>query len=271
MPFGLSNAPATFERLMEQVLVGLPWTTCLVYLDNIIVHALSFQDELDRLRHVFSRLRDTNLKLNPKKCLLFQEEVSYLGQRITQSGIQTDSSKTEAVNKWPVFRNVADLRSFLGFCSYYRRFVKSFAQIAFPLNRLLTKGAPFEWSEECQTAFDILKERLTSALVLTYPCPGGMFVLDTDASSTGLGAVLSQIQNGQEHVLGYFSRSLGKAKKNYCVTRKELLALIAAIEHFNYFLYGQKFIIRTDHSALQWLMSFRNVQGQLARWLQKLQ
>ena len=135
----------------------------------------------------------------------------------------------------------------------------------------MTKGVPFEWSKECQTAFDILKKRLTSAPVLTYPCPGGMFVLDTDASSTGLGAVLSQIQNGQERVLGYFSRSLGKAEKNCCVTRKELLALIAAIEHFNYFLYGQKFIIRTDHSALQWLMSFRNVQGQLARWLQKLQ
>ena len=119
----------------------------------------------------------------------------------------------------------------------------------------MTKGVPFEWSEECQTAIDILKKRRRSAPVLTYPCPGGKFVLDTDASSTGLGAVLSQIQNGQERVLGYFSRSLGRAEKNYCVTRKELLTLIAAIKHFNYFLYGQKFVIRTDHSALQWLMS----------------
>ena len=241
-----------------------------VYLDDIIVHAQSFQDELDRLREIFSRLRNANLKLNPKKCLLFQEEVSYLGHRITCSGTQTDSSKTEAVEKWPVHRNVADVRSFLGFCSYYRRFVKSFAEIAFPLNQLLTKGVQFEWSEECQTAFDILKKRLTAAPVLTYPCPGGVFVLDTDASGMGLGAVLSQIQNGEERVLGYFSRSLSKAEKNYCVTRKELLAIIAAAEHFNYFLYGQKFVIRTDHSALQWLMSFRNVQGQLARWLQKL-
>ena len=134
----------------------------------------------------------------------------------------------------------------------------------------MTKGVQFEWSEECQTAFDILKKRLTAAPVLTYPCPGGVFVLDTVASGTGLGAVLSQVQNGEERVLGYCSRSLSKAEKNYCVTRKELLAIIAAAEHFNYFLYGQKFVIRTDHSALQWLMSFRNVQGQLARWLQKL-
>lgn len=250
MPFGLSNAPATFGRLMEQVLIGLPWTTCLVYLDYIIVHAQSFQEELDRLREIFSRLRNANLKLNPKKCLLFQEQVSYLGHRITRNGIQTDSSKTEAVGKWPVPRNVANVRSFLGFCSYYRRFVKSFAEIAFPLNRLLTKGVPFEWSEECQTAFDILKKRLTSAPVLTYPSPGEVFILDTDASSTGLGAVLSQVQNGEERVLGYFSRSLSRAEKNYCVTRKELLALIAATKHFNYFLCGQKFVIRTDHLAL---------------------
>ena len=197
--------------------------------------------------------------------------MNYLGHRVSRDGIQTDPSKTEAVEKWPIPRNVAEVRSFLGFCSYYRRFVKSFARIAFPLNQLLTKGVPFEWSEECQTAFDTLKECLTSGPVLTYPCLGGVFILDTDASNTGLGAVLSQVKDGQERVLGYFSRSLSKAEKNYCVTRKELLALIAATEHFNYFLYGQKFVIRTDHSALQWLMSFRNVQGQLARWLQKLQ
>ena len=271
MPFGLSNAPATFERLMEQVLVGLPWTTCLVYLDDVIVHARCFQDELDRLREIFGRLRKANLKLNAKKCLLFQEEVSYLGHRVSRNGIQTDPSKTESVNQWPVPRDVAEVRSFLGFCSYYRRFVKSCAQIAFPLNQLLTKGVPFEWTKDCQLAFDTLKERLTSAPVLTFPCPGGVFILDTDASNTGLGAVLSQMQDGQERVLGYFSRSLSKTERNYCVTRRELLALVAATEHFNYFLYGQKFVMRTDHSALQWLMNFQNVQGQLARWLQKLQ
>ena len=118
----------------------------------------------------------------------------------------------------------------------------------------MTKGVPFELSEECQTTFNIVKKHLTSAPVLTYPCPGEVFILDTDASSTGLGAVLSQVQYGEERVLGYFSRSLSRAEKNYCVTRKELLALIAANEHFNYFLYGQKFVIQTDHSALEWLI-----------------
>ena len=133
------------------------------------------------------------------------------------------------VNQWPVPRDVAEVRSFLGFCYNYRRFVKSFAQIAFPLNHLLTKGDPFEWTKDCQLAFDTLKERLTSAPVLTFPCPGGVFILDTDASNTGLGAVLSQMQDGQERVLGYFSRSLSKTERNYCVTRRELLALVALV------------------------------------------
>ena len=148
--------------------------------------------------------------------------------------------------------------------------MKSFAQIAFSLNRLLTKGVQFEWSQECQTVLDILKKRLTSEPVLIYPCQDGVFVLDTDASSTGLGAVLSQVQNGQERVDGYHSRSLSRTKKIYCVTRKELLALIAATEHFNYLLYGQKIVIRTDHLALQLLVSFPHVQDQLAYCLQKL-
>ena len=176
MPFGLSNAPATFERLMEQVLVGLPWSVCLVYLDDIIVHARSFEEELDRLRAVFDRLHKANLKLNPKKCYLFQIEVSYLGYRIGRNGIMTDPNKIEAIHSWPVPRNIAEVRSFFGLCSYYRRFVKSFADKAQPLSRLLTKGTPFEWTDECQSSWETLKQCLTSTPVLSYLCPNGDFI-----------------------------------------------------------------------------------------------
>ena len=271
MPFGLCNAPATFERLTEQVLMGLPWNVCLVYLDDIIVHAKSFDEELSRLREVFNRMKGAKLKLNPKKCLLFQDEVNYLGHKISKDGIATDPTKVEAVKNWPVPRNTSELRGFLGLCSYYRRFVKSFAELTHPLNQLLTKGTPFVWTNECQVSRDMLIDRLTTTPILTYPCPGEEFILDNDASNYGIGAVLSQIQGGEERVIGYYSRSLNKAERNYCVTRKELLAVVAAVEHFHYYLYGQKFTVRTDHSALQWLLNFKNVQGQLARWLQKLQ
>jgi hypothetical protein len=190
MPFGLTNAPATFERLMEQVLAVLPWTICLVYLDDIIVHASSFADELDRLQEVFTRLRSANLKMNPKKCRLFQRSVIYLGYVIGQDGIKTDSSKVQAVNEWPRPESVAEVRSFLGLCSYYRRFVKNFAAIASPLNKLLSKGEAFEWTHECQAAFEMLKDCLITAPVLTYPCPEEDYILDTDASNYGIGAVL---------------------------------------------------------------------------------
>ena len=155
--------------------------------------------------------------------------------------------------------------------------MKSFAELTHPLNQLLTKGTPFVWTNECQVSRDMLIDRLTTTPILTYPCPGEEFILDTDASNYGIGAVLSQIQGGEERVIGYYSRSLNKAERNYCVTRKELLAVVAAVEHFHYIhifsisIYGQKFTVRTDHSALQWLLNFKNVQGQLARWLQKLQ
>lgn len=149
--------------------------------------------------------------------------------------------------------------------------MKSFAEIAAPLHKLCSKREMFEWTSECQAAWELLKNHLTSAPILSYPSPEKEFILDTDASNRGIGAVLSQVQGNDERVIGYYSRCLSKSEKNYCVTRKELLAVVAAVEHFNYFLYGRQFTIRTDHSALQWLINFRNIQGQLARWLQKLQ
>ncbi|UYV73793.1 K02A2.6-like [Cordylochernes scorpioides] len=271
MPFGLCNAPATFERLMETVLQGIPLETCLVYLDDIIVMGKSFEEHLINLERVLQKIRGARLKLNPRKCKLFKEKVRYLGHVISRQGIQTDPDRTETVRQWPVPRDVHQLRSFLGLCSYYRRFVPGFSNIARPLHRLTESGRPFSWTVDCERAMDKLKQALSSPPMLAYPDPGEPFILDTDASNTGLGAVLSQTQDGVERVIAYFSKTLSKPERNYCVTRRELLAIVKSIEHFHHYLYGQKFLLRTDHAALRWLLNFKSPEGQLARWIQRLQ
>ncbi|GBM62527.1 Retrovirus-related Pol polyprotein from transposon 297 [Araneus ventricosus] len=166
---------------------------------------------------------------------------------------------------------VHDLRSFLGLSTYYRRFVKNFSTIARPLHKLTEAKSNFNWTEECEKPFNSLKQVLTSSPILTYPRTDKDFILDTDASNEGIGAVLSQNMGNEEHVIAYFSKSLGKPERNYCVTRKELLAIVKSIEHFHHYLYGQKFLLRTDHASLRWLLNFKEPEGQIARWIQRLQ
>ena len=270
MPFGLCNAPATFERLMERILAKLSWKICMVYLDDIIIMSATIREHLENLDQVFSRLREANLKMNPKKCKLLQKKVTYLGYIISENGIGTDPEKISAVENWPTPSNLRDVRSFLGLCSYYRKFVGHFADIAKPLHKLTQKNHKFEWTTDCQEAFDKLKRALTSSPILSYPQPNGKFILDTDASNFGMGAVLSQIQEGQEKVISYFSKTFSATEKRYCVTRRELLAIVQACKHFHHYLYGQEFKIRTDHGSLRWLLKFKNPEGQIARWIETL-
>ena len=270
VPFGLCNAGATFERLMELVMAGLQWKICLIYLDDVIVYGESFDQELGRLRQVFLRLRNANLKLKAKKCSLFKRKVVFLGHVVSPEGISADPSKVESIKSWPVPKNTTEVRSFIGLCSYYRKFVKGFAEIAGPLHKLTEKNARFEWSEKCQAAFETLKECLMSTPILAYPDENVDFILDTDASHQGIGAVLSQVHNGSERVIAYGSRKMSRPERRYCVTRKELLAIVHFVKHFRHYLYGRKFLIRTDHGSLRWLMNFKNPEGQLARWLEVL-
>lgn len=271
MPFGLCNAPATFERLMEKILHKLLFEICLVYLDDIIIFGKSFEEMLKRLKQVFLCLRSSNLKVNPKKCFFFKKEIKYLGYLVSEKGIATDQEKISAVRDWPVPRTKKQLRSFLGFCSYYRKFVRGFSLIAKPLFCLTENLSKFVWTDQCEIAFNELKERLMSSPILSFPNKEGQFILDTDASDHGIGAVLSQSQEGTEKVIAYFSRVLNKAERNYCVTRRELLAIVVSLKFFHHYLYGRKFVIRTDHISLRWLMSFKNPEGQLARWLEWIQ
>ena len=267
LPFGLTCAPSVFQRLMDLVLCGLSYQTCMVYLDDIIVFAPDFDGHLDRLEEIFQRLRSANLKLHPGKCSLLQRRVAFLGHVVSATGIEVQAEKTDAVKDWPVPRNLREVRSFVGLCSYYRRFVAGFADIAAPLHALTRKNAKFEWTAECQQAFDALKEKLTTAPVLGMPQNDGQFLLDTYASDNGLGAVLSQIQGDSEVVIAYASRMLSRSEKTYCTTKKELLAVVYGLKTFKQYLLGRHFTVRTDHSALTWLRRTPEPLAQQARWL----
>jgi len=256
---------------MDIVMTGLNLNVCLVYLDDIIVFSTTLDQHLERLVTVMERLRTAGLKLKPEKCALFQKSVSFLGHVISEHGIETDPCKTQLVSEWPVPSSVKHLRSFLGLASYYRRFVQGFATIAAPLNSLMKKNEVFEWTREAQESFERLKDALTSPPILAMPTDGDDFVLDTDASDFAIGAVLSQKQDGVERVVAYASRSLDRRERNYCVTRKELLAVVHFLRFFKQYLLGRHFKIRTDHAALSWLRHTPDPIGQQARWLEQME
>uniref|UniRef100_A0A5S6Q0Y0 RNA-directed DNA polymerase n=1 Tax=Trichuris muris TaxID=70415 RepID=A0A5S6Q0Y0_TRIMR len=225
---------------------------------------------MQRLDEVLNRLQKAGLKLKPSKCKIMTTEVVFLGHTISANGIATDASKCAAVERWHPPRCLTELRQFLGLASYYRRFVKNFAAIAAPLHRLLRKDSKWVWNQDCEQAFQQLKRNLLSAPVLRLPDFTKTFILDVDASGEGLGAVLSQCFADGEHPIAYASRTLSKPERRYCATRRELLALVWGTKHFRPYLYGARFITRTDHNCLVWLNSFREPEGQTARWLERL-
>ena len=273
LAFGLCNGPLSFQRLMEQVLRGLQWTTCLVYLDDVVVWGSSFQETRDRLQEVFDRFRSDGLRLKASKCHFFQTEVVYLGHVISRDGVACDHEKIAAVRDWPVPRTPKQVRSFLGLAGYYRRFLVGFSSLAAPLTRLTKKNEPFRWTAECQTAFDALKQGLTSAPVLSYPSEdhSDLFILDTDASDTAIGCVLSQKQDEVEKVIAYGSKMLSASQRSYCVTYRELLAVVEFVRHYKHYLLGRRFLLRTDHSSLRWLLGFKDSgEGLIGRWLARL-
>ena len=271
MPFGLCNAGSTFQRVMDAAMAGLNFEICLVYLDDIIVMSKTVDEMLERLRAVLERLRMANLKLKPSKCQILQTRIEFLGHVITKTGVETDPKKVSAVREWPTPKNVHDVRAFLGLCSYYRRFVPNFAADSAPLCALTGALKKFEWTPECTAAMNALKEKLTTSPILALPRDAGGYTIDCDASNFGIGCVLSQGQDGEERVIAYASRLLSKTEKNYCVTRRELLAVVYFVRYFKHYLLGRKFLIRTDHSALRWLRRTPDAIGQQARWLEILE
>ena len=274
MPFGLRNAPATFQRFVDITLSGLTWKTCLVYLDDIIVFSKTPSEHMAHLDTVLHRLYRAGLTLNLKKCHFFKETVDYLGHVIRPGHLSVAEKNTAAlkVAKHPTTQT--ELRSFLGLCNVYRRFVKGFSKIAAPLNLLLRKGETPQLgplSSEQVSAFETLRDALLNPPILALPRLEGTFTLDTDASDHQLGCCLLQTQpDGSQRPIGYWSRALTNAEKNYSTTEKECLAIVWAILHLRPYLEQQKFIIRTDHHSLRWVLNLSDAQGRLARWRLRL-
>ncbi|UYV61749.1 hypothetical protein LAZ67_1006322, partial [Cordylochernes scorpioides] len=271
MPFGLCNAPATFERMIDSVLGSLKWNMCLCYLDDIVVYAPTFEEHLRRLQLVLSCIQKAGLSLNHKKCLFGSRRIKILGHLVDANGIHPDPDKVEAVSKFPRPRNISELKSFLGLCSYYRRFIENFAGKARSLHDLLKTEKQFYWDAAQEKAFEVLKTALISEPVLGHFDESADTHLHTDASGHGIGAVLLQIQGGKERPIAYASRSLTKAENNYSTTEKECLAVVWSISKFRPYLFGRPFTVVTDHHSLCWLVGQKDPSGRLARWALKLQ
>ena len=270
MPFGLCNAPATFQRLMEVALNGLQWITCLIYLDDVIIYGSSFDDHINRLEAVLVRISQAGLKLKPRKCHFFHEEVAFLGHLVSGAGVLPHPDNIQKLLDWPVPANVTEVRGILGLGNYYRRFVRDFSKMVHPLTELTKKEKAFIWTGPCQEAFEKLKQALVSPDIMAFPSVSGLFILDTDASDRTIGAVLSQLQDGSERVIAYGSHALNKAECNYCVTDRELLAVMFFMIQYKHYLLGRHFLVRSDHQALRWLFNLKEPKSRIARWIELL-
>lgn len=265
MPFGLTNAPATFQSLMNSTFKDLMRKCTLVFFDDILVYSSTMEQHLSDLEKVLSLLRKDSLYAKMSKCSFAGSNVEYLGHIISAKGVQTDPKKVSAVQQWPYPTTLKQLRGFLGLAGYYRRFIKSFGELARPLTDLTKKNA-FHWSEEAAIAFDKLKAALTSAPVLALPDFSREFVIETDASSKGMGAVL--MQNG--HPLAFISKALSIKQQALSVYEKELLAILMAVKHWHHYLIPKKFLIRTDQKSLRYLLTQKITTPLQQTWLAKL-
>ncbi|UYV84270.1 hypothetical protein LAZ67_X001713, partial [Cordylochernes scorpioides] len=271
MPFGLCNAPATFERNMENRLGNLRWQICLCYLDDVIIYSSDFSTHLKRIEAVLKCFREANLKLNNKKCQFAFEELEILGHITNQQGIKPAEHNIKAIRDFPRPKKIKEVQSFLGMCSYYRKFIKGFSKIADPLTSLIKKNVPFTWTENQEKAFQTLKVALINPPILGHFDPNAITYIHTDASNIGLGATLVQKFGDKEKVISYLSRTLSKPEQNYSTTEKECLAVVWSMSKLRPYLYGWHFKIVTDHHALCWLKNLKDPTGRLARWALKIQ
>ena len=268
MPFGLSAAPATFQRLMNSVLRGLTWKTALVYLDDIIIFSQTFEDHLKHLQEVFDRLRTAGLKAKPNKMRLACQEIAYLGHKVSKKGLSPDPEKVRVIQDMKPPKTVRGVRQFLGCCSYYRRFVEGFARKASPLTKLTRKEEIFHWGEEQQQAFETLKAGLLQSPILGYPRFGDTdsFCIYSDASDQAFGAILAREHDGVERVIAYTRRGMLDAERRYSVTEKEALAVFYAVKQFDQYIRHHKVKIIVDHSPLCYLFKKCMPSNRLAKW-----
>lgn len=271
MPFGLCNAPATFQRLMDTVLTGLQGVELFVYLDDIVIYAKDLQEHREKYNKLIHRLREANLKLQPEKCTFLSREVAYLGHILNEEGIKPDEKKLVAVKAFPTPKDQKNIRQFLGLAGYYRRFIPNFSAIAQPLTHLLKKDKEFLWQEGQQAAFELLKQKLCEQPVLRFPDFTQPFVLTTDASGYAIGGILSQGEVGKDQPISYVSKILSSTEQKYSTYEKEAFAIVYCIHYFRPYLYGHKFTIVCDHKPLVWMKTARDPTSRLARWRLKIE
>lgn len=271
MPFGLCGSPSTFQRLIDRVLGEAKWQHALAYLDDIVVYSHTFEEHLCHLRDVLEKLRSAGITINPAKAQICSAQVSLLGYRIERGQVSPDPEKLRAILEFPTPKDVAGVRRFLGMIGYYRQFIPACVRLQAPLTRLLRKSAPWEWGEEQENSLRQLAKAVADTASLKLPDLNRPFVIQTDASDLGVGAVLLQMEGEQLRPVAFASRALTPAERNYSVTEKECLAIIYALRKFEMYVEGVKFTVETDHMALTWLSRLREPSGRLARWALTLQ
>lgn len=270
MPMGLRNSPRTFQSVMDRFKKNLR-AQIFAYLDDIIVPSDNQDNHIRDLDEVLLNIRKMNMKLKPEKCQFGLTEITFLGFVLSKDGIRPNPKKVSAIEKFPVPKTVTDVKSFIGAASFFRKFIENFSHVAEPLLLLTKKDTEFVWTQPQQLAFDQLKKALVTAPILASPRLGDDFIIETDASGKGLGAVLKQVQDGKEHVISYFSRALNKYEKNYPPVELEALGIVAAVKNFMPYIDGAKTLVITDHAPLKSLLFRKEVEGRLVRYQLALQ
>ena len=272
MPFGLCNSPQTLCRLMDKVVPYGMKTHVFVYLDDLLILSTTFDEHVVHLTEVASQLRKAGLTINVGKSHFALKEVKYLGYIVGEGTLKVDPEKVRAITEFPVPKSTRQLRQILGMLGWYRRFIHDYSTLTAPLTDLLCKNKNFAWNPEADKAFNLLKEKLSSAPLLVHPDYNREFIVQCDASQCGVGALLAQADGlGNERPIAFMSQKLNKAQRNYSVTELECLAVVLAVKKFRPYIEGHPFKVVTDHSALKWLMSQKDLSGRLARWALKLQ
>lgn len=267
MPFGLKNAPSTFQRTMEEVLKEYLHRFCFVYIDDVVVFSKSLEEHLQHLTLIFKKFRLYNLKVQLDKSEFLRKEVPFLGHIVTPDGIRPNPDKVKAVESYPIPKTPKEIKSFLGLIGYYRRFIADFAKIVSPFTKCLKKNAKIDINDtDYVEAFYTCKELLANAPILAYPDFSKRFCLTTDASNIALAGVLSQANRP----IAYYSRTLNQAERNYSTIERELLSIVECTKHFRPYLFGQRFLIETDHAPLVWLDRLKEPNSRLIRWKTKL-
>ncbi|CAM5144060.1 unnamed protein product, partial [Eretmochelys imbricata] len=266
LPFGLKGVPATLLKGMESF--------AMAYIDDICVFSQTWEDHVSQVRQVLDRLQEAGLTIKAEKCKVGMAEVSYLGHRVGSGHLKPEPAKVEVIRDWPAPHTKKQVQAFIGLAGYYRRFVPRFSAIATPTTELCKKGKPDKlvWTEQCQEAFRALKEALVSGPVLATPDFDKPFMVFTDASDTGLGAVLMQEdEKGERHPIGYLSKKLLPREQHYAAIEKECLAMVWALKKLEPYLFGRHFTVYTDHSPLTWLLQMKGANAKFLRWSLLLQ